>query len=433
MIETLKQTAQKAVEALQREGAEKSTGTVTCTVTHEFNVDGGEFSLFRTLFDKKLTMSAITGGRRGTVSQNRYDDAAISESAKACMDAANASMPDEAWDIAPLTKNEDFTLGAVRPDLDRLFFRCRELMDTIGTRFPKIIMEQMIVSHVEESEAFANSNGVLFSTHRGSYTVSLMFSGHEGEKASSFFGTGVTTEDLDQPFLACGSIETDLANVEKQIETESVDGKFEGTMVLMPGCTGELIGGMLMDFAGEQGLLSGTSPWKEKLGDQVADECVTVSLAPLDDRIVCGERYTGDGFPAENFDVIRNGRLEAFALGLYGANKLGLPRAANDSFHMIMAPGDKPLSEIIASIDKGILVGRFSGGQPASNGDFSGVAKNSFLIENGKIGPALAETMISGNLADMLRRVRAISKETVSEGMTVLPYAAFDGITVSGR
>ena len=433
MIETLKQTAQKAVEALQREGAEKSTGTVTCTVTHEFNVDGGEFSLFRTLFDKKLTMSAITGGRRGTVSQNRYDDAAISESAKACMDAANASMPDEAWDIAPLTKNEDFTLGAVRPDLDRLFFRCRELMDTIGTRFPKIIMEQMIVSHVEESEAFANSNGVLFSTHRGSYTVSLMFSGHEGEKASSFFGTGVTTEDLDQPFLACGSIETDLANVEKQIETESVDGKFEGTMVLMPGCTGELIGGMLMDFAGEQGLLSGTSPWKEKLGDQVADECVTVSLAPLDDRIVCGERYTGDGFPAKNFDVIRNGRLEAFALGLYGANKLGLPRAANDSFHMIMAPGDKPLLEIIASIDKGILVGRFSGGQPASNGDFSGVAKNSFLIENGKIGPALAETMISGNLADMLRRVRAISKETVSEGMTVLPYAAFDGITVSGR
>jgi PmbA protein len=433
MIETLKQTAQKAVEALQREGAEKSTGTVTCTVTHEFNVDGGEFSLFRTLFDKKLTMSAITGGRRGTVSQNRYDDATISECAKACMDAANASMPDEAWDIAPLTKNEDFTLGAVRPDLDRLFMRCRELMDTINDRFPKIIMEQMIVSHVEESEAFANSNGVLFSTHKGSYTVSLMFSGHEDEKASSFFGTGVTTEDLDQPFLACGSIETDLANVEKQIETESVDGKFEGTMVLMPGCTGELIGGMLMDFAGEQGLLSGTSPWKEKLGDQVADECVTVSLAPLDDRIVCGERYTGDGFPAENFDVIRNGRLEAFALGLYGANKLGLPRAANDSFHMIMAPGDKPLSEIIASIDKGILVGRFSGGQPASNGDFSGVAKNSFLIENGKIGPALAETMISGNLADMLRRVRAISKETVSEGMTVLPYAAFDGITVSGR
>ena len=61
------------------------------------------------------------------------------------------------------------------------------------------------------------------------------------------------------------------------------------------------------------------------------------------------------------------------------------------------------------------------------------MAKNSFLIENGRIGSALAETMISGNLAEMLRRVRAISKETVAEGMTVLPYLAFDGITVSGK
>jgi len=433
MIETLKQTAQKAVEALQNEGAEKSTGTVTYTVTHEFNVDGGEFSLFRTLFDKKLTMSAITGGRRGTVSQNRYDDATISESAKACMDAAAASMPDEAWDIAPLTKNEDFTLGAVKPDLDRLFFRCRELMETIKTRFPKIMMEQMIVSHVEEIEAFANSNGVLFSTHKGSYSVDLMFSGHEGEKASSFFGAGVSTDDLDRPFLACGSIETDLENVEKQIDTESIEGKFEGTMVLMPGCAYELLGGMLLNFAGEQGLLSGTSPWKEKRGEAVADPRITVSLAPLDERIVCGARITGDGFPSENYDLIRNGRLETFALSQYSSNKLGLPRAKNDSFNVIIAPGDEPIDAIIASIDRGILVGRFSGGQPASNGDFSGVAKNSFLIENGRIGSALAETMISGNLAEMLFRLRGISKEQVCDGSCAIPYLAFDGITVSGK
>ena len=105
MIETLKLTAKNAVEALKNAGAEKAQSIVTYTVTHEFNVDGGEFSLFRTLFDKSLRMSAITGGRRGTVTQNRYDDATIRESAGACLEAAEASMPDEAWDIAPLTKN----------------------------------------------------------------------------------------------------------------------------------------------------------------------------------------------------------------------------------------------------------------------------------------------------------------------------------------
>ena len=433
MIDTLKKTAQNAVAALQKEGADKAQAFVSYTITHEFNVDGGEFSLFRTLFDKQLALTAIQGGRKGTVAQNRYDEKTIEESAKACLEAAQSAQPDENWDFAPLSENEDFVLGEVKPDTDKLFERCRELMADIQKRFPKILMEQMIVCHKEIIKAKCNSYGVLYAIHEGQYQVELMFSGHDGDKASSFFGSGVITDNLDTPFLKMGSIEKDLADVEKQIETTSVSGKFEGTMVVMPGCVTSLLYSLLSDFAGEGGLLSGTSPWKDKLGEVVADERITLSLAPLDERIVCGERYTGDGFRAENFDIIRNGRLNAFLLGLYASNKLKLPRGRNDSFNVVVAPGDKPIDEIIASIDRGILVGRFSGGQPASNGDFSGVAKNSFLIENGKIGPALSETMIAGNLADMLLRLRAISLEQVADGMSVLPYMAFDGITISGK
>ena len=204
-------------------------------------------------------------------------------------------------------------------------------------------------------------------------------------------------------------------------------------MVLTPGCVADFIGSLLMNFAGEGGLLSGTSPWKDKLGEQVADERITLSLSPLDERVVCGGRITAEGFRSKNFDIIRNGRLYAFAVGLYAANKLKLSRGGNDSSNLMMAPGDETLDKIVSTIDKGILVGRFSVGEPTSNGDFSGVAKNSFLIENGKIGPALSETMISGNLADMLFRLRGISSEQVADGMTILPYAAFDGITISGK
>ena len=433
MIETLKKTAQDAVAALQAAGADKAQANVSYTVTHEFNVDGGEFSLFRTLFDKQLAMTAIEGGKKGTVAQNRYDEKTIAESAKACLEAAASAQPDENWDFAPLSQNEDFVLGEPKPDTDKLFFRCQELMASVKERFPTIIMEQMIVAHKEVLKAKANSYGVLFSTHQGSYQVQLMFSAHEGEKASSFFGGGVIADNLDKPFLELGSIEKDLADVERQIDTTSVGGKFEGTMVVTPGCVGELFYSLLADFAGEGGLLSGTSPWKDKLGEKVADERITLSLAPLDERIVCGDRTTGDGFRAENFDIIKDGKLSAFFLSLYAANKLKLPRGKNDSFNVVIAPGDKSIDEIISTIDRGIVIGRFSGGQPSSNGDFSGVAKNSFLIENGKIGPALSETMIAGNLADMLNHLRAISREQVADGMSVLPYMVFDGITISGK
>ena len=41
--------------------------------------------------------------------------------------------------------------------------------------------------------------------------------------------------------------------------------------------------------------------------------------------------------------------------------------------------------------------------------------------------------MIAGNLADMLNHLRAISREQVADGMSVLPYMVFDGITISGK
>ena len=76
---------------------------------------------------------------------------------------------------------------------------------------------------------------------------------------------------------------------------------------------------------------------------------------------------------------------------------------------------------------------RFSGGQPAASGEYSGVAKNSFLIENGKITAAISETMISGCVPEMLKNIRDISKDIANDGSNSLPFVAFDGITISGK
>ncbi len=432
-MENLIHIAEEALEALKTEGADKAKCDVGYTVTHEFNVDGGKFSLFRTLFDKHLSMTAIRGGKKGTVRQNRYDPDTVRELAHDCLATAESAAEDPAWDIAPLQTNRDFEYGAVKPELDLLFERCRELMEDIARDYPKVMMEQMIVSHMEICSIHANTNGVVFSEHCGKYAISLMFSAHEGAKSSSFYGSGIITDDLDKPFIACGSIAKDLEDIEKQITTVGLEGKFDGVMVLTPGCLAEFLSYALGSFAGESGILEGTSPWKDKLGQKVADRSITISAAPLDDRIICGERVTADGYEAQNYDVIREGVLESFMLQQYAANKTGFARSLNSSFSIVVASGSKPLAEILPTIRKGIVVGRFSGGQPSSNGDFSGVAKNSFLIEDGKLTDALSETMISGNLASMLENVYAISSDTVCDGMSVLPYMAFDGITISGK
>jgi PmbA protein len=429
----LKMIADKSLAALKNNGADKAQCSVRFTETHEFNVDGGKFSLFRTLFDNSLTLTAVKDDKKGSVGINRLDDESIAAAAVNCMAIADSGAADPAWAFAEKSENGTFTEGSPEADLDLLFDRTEELMNDIKAQFPLILMEQMIVTHKKRHTVFKNSFGVEYEVLSGNYEIELMFSAHEGEKSSSFFGSGVYTDRLDTPFMELGTIREDLANVSKQLETNPLEGKFTGVAVLPPSSLGTFIGSALSNFTADGTLLDGTSPWKDSLGKVVADSAITISAAPLDERIVCGERFTGEGFLSENYDIIKDGVLESFMLSGYVANKTGLPRAKNSSYAIVMKPGETPYADIIAGIERGILVGRFSGGEPGTSGDFSGVAKNSFLIENGKITCALSETMISGNLGELLKNVHAISSEVVCDGATVLPYAAFGGVTVSGK
>ena len=429
----LKMIADKSLAALKNNGADKAQCSVRFTETHEFNVDGGKFSLFRTLFDNSLTLTAVKDDKKGSVGINRLDDESIAAAAVNCLAIAESGAADPAWAFAEKSENGTFTEGSPEADLDLLFDRTEELMNDIKAQFPLILMEQMIVTHKKRHTVFKNSFGVEYETVTGDYGIDLMFSAHEGEKSSSFFGTGVITDRLDVPFMELGTIREDLSNVSKQLDTKPLEGKFTGVAVLPPSSLGTFIGSALGNFSTDGTLLDGTSPWKDSLGKVVADPAITISAAPLDERIVCGERFTGEGFRSENYDIIKDGVLESFMLSGYVANKTGLPRAKNSSYAIVMKPGDTAYADIIAGIERGILVGRFSGGEPGTSGDFSGVAKNSFLIENGKITCALSETMISGNLGDLLKNVVAISSEVVCDGATVLPYVAFGGVTVSGK
>ena len=86
---------------------------------------------------------------------------------------------------------------------------------------------------------------------------------------------------------------------------------------------------------------------------------------------------------------------------------------------------------MIDNVDQGVLLARFSGGNPASNGDFSGVAKNSYYIENGEIKYPITETMVSGNAKEMFENLDEISKDRIDFGVGILPWISFSDITVS--
>lgn len=431
-MERLKQAARYTLDALKQAGADDAQVSVSEGKTEEFNVDAGEFSLIRSVYSSGASMKIIKNRRKGTVAVNQLDRDTIDAAVAECIAAADSGVEDDALSIASLEENADFKDGALVCDKAAFFDSVIKLTEDIKREYPQIMIEQLIATHSYGKHVLANTNGVLFTEEDGSYNVSVMYSAHDGENATSFNYFDFEFLDPHADILSMDGARTMLDRAVAELETKPFTGKFVGTAVFSPACLGDLLGIVTGSFTGDLALIEGTSIWKNKLGQQVADDRFTLSVIPHDPRIVCGERITSDGYRSEDFDIIKNGVLNSFCLSEYAANKTGLTRSKSTSGCIGVTPGEERLDKLIAGIGKGILVCRFSGGEPANNGDFSGVAKNSFLIENGKIAYPVSETMISGNMAEMLFHVRGFSAETVCDGSSVLPYAAFDGVTVSG-
>lgn len=432
-MKNVKEIAADVLSQLKNAGADNASVVVNTGYCSELNVDGGEISLLRTIFSDAVSMKSIKDKRKGTVAINSFGAEDIADAVRLCVESGEAGVPDDAVTISPLTENGDFEQGITVPDKEKLFMRLREYMEDMERDFPEIMLEQLIVEYGYHESCFANTNGVCYTDKGGHYSFSSMFSAHDGDNTTSFNSVGFDFDDLSRPFIDMYGSREYYVRCVKELDARPIEGKFTGKVLASPDMVSEFVGTAIGNFMSDIALIEGTSPWKDRLGQKVVSEKLSVRSIPLDERMVGASRIHADGYKNENCDYIRDGVLKAFDLSEYGANKTGGERFRSTSSCTEIPGGKTPLAELIKGIDKGIFICRFSGGEPASNGDFSGVAKNSFLIENGEITHALTETMISGNIEQMLNNIIDLSAETFCDGGSVLPYALFDGITVSGK
>ena len=85
-----------------------------------------------------------------------------------------------------------------------------------------------------------------------------------------------------------------------------------------------------------------------------------------------------------------------------------MPRMTNT----YMLAGDRDPQEIIASVGRGLYAVNFGGGQvDITSGKFVFSASEAYLIENGKIGPAVKGATLIGNGPDALTKVTMIGND----------------------
>ena len=384
---TIRDTADRMDRILQKEQPGKYRYTISQSEKQELNLENGGFKLLRTVFSNSASLRVFQGAKMGAASGNDITENGLEKLAAAAKAAAESASEDPCHDIAPDQGKDVFLQGNTEPDMDRFIERIKEFLKTAAEEYPKVRIMSGIGSYDRWNWISRNSNGTEFEARAGQYHFSVEICASDGDKTTGLDYTGFSTKTLDVPFMEMGDLRRRLEDIQKSIEPERIQGKFEGPVIITPGCAEDFI----------------------------------------------FKRATANGFRTEEVTLIDKGVLKTHWLSLYGSNKTGRPVVKNTGSDLVVEPGDKTLEELIASVDKGLILGGFSGGNPGTNGEFSGVAKNSFLIENGKVKCAVTETMVNGNLAEAFRHIRGISREVLCNGRSVVPYIAVDGIVISGK
>ena len=413
-------------------GADAAQAALVRNDQVEVGFDTKRLSLLRTTDDESTSLAVFKGGRKGNAAITGSAPEAVTAAIAEALAAADAAPPDPANGVAAAASQPASAHGPAAPDRDHLMDRALEHIAMMGREFPAIVSREAYHCFVRTRRSFANSAGLAQQETRGRYSFWSMFAARRNGRTTSANYSGAFAYAPFKRLIDAGGLSRLYDETSRSFDTEPAPGKFIGDVIVTPDALEGLLLWPLARVLGGYSLMSGTSPYKDKRGAAIASPCFSLLNRPTAASFPEGQDFDGFGVPTRDLDVIRGGVLQDFLVDFYISKKLGLAQTAG-AHAFVVPPGTKSEAEIVAETERGVLLTRFSGGNPTDNLDFSGIAKNAFYVEGGMVRYPLAETMISGNLRELLLSIRAVSKETIDFGHARLPTVAAGGVTIHGR
>jgi PmbA protein len=413
----LHDAASQALASMRDAGFDDAQVTVQHSRLDELAVAHNDPTMLRTTEGYKLALLGIVDGRVASTELTQIDAQAVRERTAQLFADARTAPQDEANAVSS-KQHARIVQGPQESDRDLLAAKTRELLEFRRRETPKMMVDEASIQHQWRRSHTLTTGGSDLAASVGCYGMSLFGTAREGKKSSSFNAAGGAADELaSRPAQEYFGIARMLRDTEQQIETRPFGSKFVGDVVFTPAAVEDLLGWFLGQISDMQ-LIAGSSLYKESVGQAIASPLLSIKSrfgAPGVSAI------SGDAFATPAVTLVETGKLLALAPTLYGSRKTGIPHVPTAGGWEIAA-GTTPLADLVGGVKRGAIVGRLSMGMPAANGNFSGVIKNSFAIESGEQGHALAETMIAGNMAQMLKDIVAISRDATDTGARRLPW-----------
>jgi PmbA protein len=441
-----KEFAADVAEGAVKRGASAAEVIIRQRTELSVGVRLGEVETLQESTDQGLGLRVLIDGKQASVSGSDFSPEAV---ASLMNEAVNLARLTSADDTAGLPDSQD--LATSFPDLDLWDDAIVEL--STEAQIEMALRAERAAQ--EYSNQISNFDGGGFDSAYGSVILanSLGFAGEFRTTSCSLASVPVAAEDgkmqrdywydvrrklseMDSPeHIGVTAARRTLRKLgSRSVPTQAVP------VVLEPNIARDLLGDIFSAASGES-IFRKASFLVGQLGEQIANQRLTVIDNGLMPRGLGSRPFDGEGLPTRRTVVISEGVLESYLLNSYTARKLGLKSTGNAGRGLSGAPGveagnlyieagSHSPDEIIKSVSKGLLITELLGfGVNIVTGDYSRSA-GGIWIENGELTFPVQGVTIAGNLKEMLNSIEMVGNDLDFRGSVVAPTLLIGRMTI---
>lgn len=361
--------------------------------------------------EQSMQISSVKDGRTGNTSIDEFDDASLREAVKRTEQLALIAPPNPE-SVPPLPpqkyeSHENYAESTAKARNDAMIPHVRAIVE--GAR-EKGLVAAGFFEREASAAATGNKLGNFGYGRQTDARLSTTVRTKDGSSSGWASQPAVRIEQIDGAALARTAIEKCLRwEHPKRLEP----GKY--TVVLEPTAVGDLVQLMGFNFqarGAEEGRSFLSKPGGGTLlGEKLFPESITLKTDPFN-ALYSGLPWTGGGLPAAPMTWIENGVVKNLFYDRYWAAKAG-KAPTPFPFQMVLEGGGKTMAELMAGVERGLLVTRFwyIRSLNPKTAQFTGLTRDGlFLIENGKVTAPVVNFRFNESPARMLQNTLALGQ-----------------------
>lgn len=396
--------------------------------------------------EQSMSITSVRDGKSGSTRVDEFDDESLREAVKRSERLAEIAPPNPER-VPPLEKQkyseeENYAASTASARNQAMIPHIKAIID--GAKSSDLVAAGFF-ERAAETAAIANKQGNFGYGRVTDANLSSTVRNAAGTSSGWASQPAVRIETIDG--AAVGKAATDKCarwKSPKRLEP----GKY--TVVLEPTATGDLV--QLMGFSLQaRAAEEGRSVMSKKGGGTLAGEklfpdFITLRSDPFHPLYSSlpwgggggfgfggGGGGAGGGLPAERITWIENGVVKNLFYDRYWAAKAGKPATPFPS-RLVLDGGDKSLSDLIASVDRGLLVTRFWYIRVVNQqtAQLTGLTRDGlFLIEQGKVTSPVVNFRFNESPVEMLKNTVALGRPVrvrggEGQGMIAPPIVVHD-------